>query len=133
MPVELQVIRASEFVCLDTDEVLNFEESKAALKNLAHACRKRGLARALVDLRTLPVPSKPLFTPTQLSALIATFRNAGFSREHRLAVLYDHDVYGGVRNFAFIGRMKGMNIQTFTSFESAMQWLSEPLDDHGEH
>ena len=41
MPVELQVIRASEFVCLDADELLDFEASKNALQGLAQACRKR--------------------------------------------------------------------------------------------
>jgi len=125
MPVELQVIRASEFVCLDTHEHLDFEATQNALQALAHACRKRGLNRALLDLRTLPIPPKPQFTPTELAALIRTFREAGFSRHDRLAVLYRVDVYGGVRTFAFFGRMRGLQVQAFTEFESALSWLSE--------
>jgi hypothetical protein len=125
MPVELQVIRAGEFVCLDPDEHLDFEASKQALQSLAQACRKRGLDRALLDLRGLPVPAKPLFKPKQLAALIGTFRAAGFGRHQRLAVLYRSDPHGGARKFAFIGRIQGWQVQAFAEFEAALYWLSE--------
>ncbi len=125
MPVELQVIQASEFVRLDGDEHLNFEESKRALQSLAQACRKRGLDRALLDLRRLPVPDQPLFTPTQLAALVDTFRAAGFGRQQRLAVLYRSDPHGGARTFAFIGRIRGWQVRAFDDFEAAVEWLSE--------
>lgn len=125
MPLELQVIRAGDFVCLDADEHLDYEASKKALQSLAHACRKRGLDRALLDLRALPVPAKPLFTPTQLAALIGTFHQAGFGRQQRLAVLYKTDPHGGVRTFAFIGRIQGWQVRAFDDFEQAFHWLSE--------
>src|SRR5882757_5222142 len=111
MPLELQVIRASEFVRLDPDEHLDFAASKQALQTLAQACKKRGLDRALLDLRALPVPTTPLFTPTQLAALIGTFREAGFGRHQRLAVLYRSDPHGGARTFAFIGRIQGWQVR----------------------
>jgi hypothetical protein len=125
MPIELQIIRASEFVCLDAHEQLDFEESKRALQSLAHACQKRGLDRALLDLRALPVPDKPVFTPTQLAALVGTFREAGFGRNQRLAVLYRSDPHGGARAFAFIGRIQGWQVRAFDEFEGALHWLSE--------
>src|SRR5215475_4336725 len=98
MPIELHVIHASEFVRLDAKEHLDFEASSNALCMIALACHKRGLDSAMLDLRSLPVPPKPLFTPSQLAALVSIFREAGFSRQQRLAILYRHDVYGGVRN-----------------------------------
>jgi hypothetical protein len=125
MPLELQVIRASEFVRLNARAHLNFEASKNALQALAFACRKRGLNRALLDLRELPVPSKPQFSPTELATLVSTFRKAGFSREERLAVLYREDVYGGVRKFAFLSRVGGLQVQAFSEFETALHWLSQ--------
>jgi hypothetical protein len=130
MPLELQVIQASEFIRLNARAHFNFEASKNALQTLAHACRKRGLDRALLDLRTLPVPAKPQFTPTELAALVSTFRKAGFSRQDRLAVLYSHDVYGGVRKFAFLGRVGGLQVQAFSDFEGALQWLSQEQESH---
>jgi hypothetical protein len=132
MPIELQVIQAREFVRLDPHEHLDLEASKKALEALAHVCRKRGLDNALLDLRTLPVLLKPHFTPTELAALVCTFRTAGFSREQRLAVLYRQDAYGGVRTFAFISRMRGLQVQAFTEFEAALQWLSEGQEDRPE-
>jgi hypothetical protein len=132
MPIDLEVIQASEFVRLDPQEHLDFEASKQALQALALACQKRGLDRALLDLRTLPLPPKPRFTPTQLAALVRTFRDAGFSRQERLAVLYRSDIHGGVRNFAFMSRMSGLQVQAFTEFEAAFVWLSEQPESQAE-
>jgi hypothetical protein len=132
MPVELQVIRASEFVRLDATAHLDLAASKETLKALAHACRMRGLDCAMLDLRSLPVPPKPHFTPNELAALVRTFHEAGFTKQQRLAILYHLDVYGGVRNFAFISRLRGLRVQAFTDFESALQWLSEEQETRPE-
>lgn len=124
MPLELQVIRANEFLRLDAQEHLDFAASRKTLQDLAQACRKRGLDRALLDLRALPVPEKPLFTPTQLAALVDTFRESGFGRHQRLAILYRIDLHGGARLFAFIGRIRGWQVRAFGEFEEALLWLS---------
>jgi hypothetical protein len=129
MPIELQVIRASEFIRLDARARLNLEQSQKVLQALAFACRKRGLDRAMLDLRALPLQPKPQFTPTELATLVSTFREAGFTRQQRLAVLYQSDIYGGVRTFAFISRMRGLRVQAFTDFERALQWLSEEQEN----
>jgi hypothetical protein len=125
MPVELQIIRASEFICLDADEQLDFDESKQVLRNLAEACRKRGVDRALLDVRGMPVSPKPRFTPSQLAELVRTFHEAGFGKHQRLAVLYKTDPHGGARMFAFISRIQGWQVRAFTEFEEALLWLSE--------
>ncbi len=132
MPVELQIIRASEFVRLDPHDLLDFEESKKALQLLAHACLKRELDRALLDLRAVPIPDRPRFTPTQLAALVQTFREAGFGKYQRLAVLYRTDPHGGARAFAFIGRIQGWQVRAFSDFEDAVLWLSEGIESHAD-
>src|SRR5262249_24455216 len=119
MPLELNVIRAGEFIRMDSQELLDFERSKQALQALAQSCRNRGFENALFDIRNVPVPSKPKFTASELAALVRTFQEAGFSRRQRLAVLYLQDIYGGVRNFAFFSRMRGMRVRAFTDFEEA--------------
>lgn len=130
MPVELQIIRAHEFIRLDPRKALDFEESRKALQLLAHACRKRELDRALLDLRTLPVPKHRWFTPTQLAGLVHTFREAGFDKHQRLAILYRQDPFGGARVFAFIGRIEGWHVRAFDNFEEALHWLSEVPESH---
>ena len=79
----------------------------------------------MLDLRTLPIPDKPVFTSTQLAALIGTFREAGFGRHQRLAVLYRTDPHGGARTFAVIGRIQGWQVRAFKEFEAAWLWMSE--------
>src|SRR5262245_40769624 len=133
MPLELQVIRASEFVRLDARESLDFEASKRALEDIARGCQRRGLECALLDLRALPMPTKPLFTPTELAGLVSTFREAGFSNQQRLAVLYREDIHHGIRNFAFISRMSGLKVQGFDEFEKALQWLSKGAEAGAEY
>lgn len=128
MPLTLHVIRASEFVRLDAEEHLDFEASKNALQGLALACRKRGLDRAMLDLRKVPVPDKPLFTASELAALVGAFRDAGFSRRQRLAILYAQDVHGGIRNFTFFSRLRGLQVQAFHDFETALLWVSEETE-----
>src|SRR4030095_14892734 len=124
MPTELQIIRANEFVRLGSRGHTDFQESKEALKQMAQACRKRGVARALVDLRERVIPPKPYFTPSDLAALVDTFRESGFSRQQRLAVLYRVDPHHGARMFAFISAMKGWHVQAFADFEKALLWLT---------
>jgi hypothetical protein len=60
-------------------------DATATLALLARACRKRGLDRALLDLRALRIPARPRFTPAEPSALVETLREAGFGRHQRLA------------------------------------------------
>ena len=115
---------------------LDFRASKDVLNMLARGCRKRGVDRALLDLRALPVPPKPLFTPSELAALVNTFREAGFGRQQRLAVLYREDPHGGAKMFAFISRMRGRQVRAFADFEEALSWLStqkpKPAERTGE-
>ena len=125
MPFELQIIRAAEFVRVGPHGHFDFEGSKATLAGLARACHKRGLNRALLDLRALPVPRKPLFSPSELAALVETFREVGFGQKERLAVLYHSDPHRGARLFAFISRLRGWQVRAFEDFEHALLWLSE--------
>lgn len=129
IPVDLQVIRAKEFICLDPEEHRDFETSKKSLQDLALACRKRGLNRALLDLRGLPVLPKPHFTREQVAELVGTFRAAGFTQKQRLAVLYEHDFYGIIRDFASFSREYGLQVQSFLDYENAMDWLSGRMED----
>ncbi len=124
MPLDIQIIRASEFVRVGPKELLDFKASKEALTQLACACRKRGIDRAILDLRELPIPPRPIFTPTELSLLVETFREAGFTRRQKLAILYRSDPHHGARMFAFISMLRGWQVRAFPEFEGALLWLS---------
>jgi len=125
MPLELQVIRASDFLRMGAEGHFDLAASKVVLAELAGACRKRGIDRAMLDLRALHPGPKPVFSPTDLAKLVNTFREIGFTQRQRLAVLYSSDPHHRARMFAFIGALRGWHVAAFGDFEEALVWLSD--------
>jgi hypothetical protein len=125
MPQELQIIRASEFIRMGAKGHFDLAASKAALAELARACRKRGIDQAMVDLRALRPGPKPVFSPADLAALVSTFQEIGFTHQQRLAILYQSDPHQRARLFAFLSSMHGWMVRAFGNFEEALSWLSE--------
>jgi hypothetical protein len=124
MPQELQIIRASEFIRFGAHGHFDLAASKVALAELARACRKRGIAHAMMDLRALHPGPKPVFSPADLAELVSTFREIGFTRQERLAILYGSDPHRRARLFAFLSTMHGYAVRAFGDFEAALLWLS---------
>jgi hypothetical protein len=124
MPLELQIIRAAEFVRLGTRGHLDLTASRAVLSQLAGACRRRGIDRALLDLREVRPAPTPMLTPSELGSLVNTFREIGFSHKQRLAVLYSADPHHGARLFASLSRLRGWTVRAFGGFEDAINWLA---------
>ena len=124
MPMELQIIRAKEFIRLGAHGRFDLKLSKSALASLAAACCKRGINQALLDLRALQPGPKPVFTGNDLVKLVNTFHEVGFTHQQKLAVLYSSDPHHRARLFAFIARLRGWSVQAFEDFEAAMNWLS---------
>jgi hypothetical protein len=124
MPLELQIIRAQEFVRLGAHGHFDLKVSKAMLANLARACCKRGINQALLDVRALHPGPKPVFSPNDLVALVNTFHEVGFTHKQRLAVLYSSDPHHRARLFSFIATLRGWKVQAFDSYEQAIVWLS---------
>src|SRR3954464_9116821 len=124
MPLELQIIKAREFVRLNPRQEFDLPASKAALAALAAACRKRNIDQAMLDLRELQPGPTPVFSPSDLSELVNTFHEMGFQMDQRLAVLYSADPHRRARLFAFISTLKGWNVGAFDDFEDALLWLA---------
>jgi hypothetical protein len=124
MPMELQIIRAREFIRLGAQGQYDLEASKAVLAQLAGACWKRGINQALLDLRALRPGPKPVFSPNDLVTLVKTFHEIGFTRQQRLAVLYSSDPHRRASLFASIAKLRGWSVQAFDNFEAAVIWLS---------
>lgn len=123
MPLELQIIRACEFIRAGARGRPDLDASRTVLRELAAACHRRGINRALLDVRDIQPGAARIFTPDDLVSLVNTFREIGFTYQHRLAVLYSEDPYHGVRMFAFIGTLRGWNVRAFGDFETALHWL----------
>jgi len=132
MPLELQLIRAKEFIRMNAKGHIDLETSKLALLKIARACYKRGIERAMFDLRELPPLAEPRLTRADLIELLNVFRHLGFSTRNRLALLYTSDPHGRARLFAFMTSLHGWQVRSFTSFENAMLWLSQEQDEADE-
>jgi hypothetical protein len=133
MPMELQLIRASEFIRLNTEGDLNLKTTKAALAKIARACRKRGISRAMLDLRKFQPGPQPVLSANDLKILVDTFFEIGFRKEQRLAVLYTSDPHHRARLFTFICHLQGWQVKGFGNFENAMLWLSQKTSDVPSH
>jgi hypothetical protein len=128
MPMELQIIRAHEFIRVGAHGRFDMKASKAVLAQLAGTCCKRGINQALLDVRALQPGPKPVFSPNDLVTLVNTFREVGFTQQQRLAVLYGSDPHHRARLFAFIAKLRGWKVQAFDMFEAAVTWLSEATE-----
>ena len=125
MPLELEIIRATEFVRMGAQGKFDLAASKSALATLAEACRKRGIDQAVVDLRATQSGPNPVLTPADLAELVRTFPDVGFDRRRlRLAILYRSDPHKRARLFAFLSTLHGWSVNAFDDFESAVLWLS---------
>jgi hypothetical protein len=124
MPMELQIIRAQEFIRLGAKGHFDMKASKAVLAQLGAACWKRGINQALLDLRALQPGPNPVFSPNDLVTLVNTFCKVGFTHDLRLALLYGSDPHHRARLFAFIAKLRGWKVQAFDDFEAAVTWLS---------
>ena len=120
MPLDMQIIRAREFIRMDGHGHIQFEQSREALKALGEACRTRGIDRAMLDVRDV----RSNLTSADLMALVQMFREVGFSHGQRLALLYSTDPFRRVRRFAFLGTLRGWQVRAFNDFEKAIEWLA---------
>jgi len=125
MPLELQIIRASEFIRLGARGRLDLAGSREILRMLARACWLRGINQALLDLRDVNPGATPMLTPRDLEALVNAFCEMGFSSQLRLAVLYTSDPHRRARQFAFMTTLRGWNVTATENFEEALSWLSK--------
>ena len=132
MPLDLQIIRAREFVRIGAEGQFDLAISKLALAELARACHKRGIQRAMMDLSELHPGPKPVFSPADLADLLSTFLEIGFTKELCLAVVYSSDPHGRARMFSMISTMHGWQVRCFENFEQAMIWLSREKPEEDE-
>jgi len=125
MPLELQIIRASEFIRLGARGHLDLAASCEILRQLAIACRRRTINQALLDLRDVRPGATPMLTRNDLLSLVNTFRDVGFSNQLRLAVLDSADPHRRARLFAFMTTLRGWSVKASDNFEEALLWLSQ--------
>jgi len=120
MPFEVQIIRACEFVRLGAHGEFDFESTRDVLKNLADACHKRGIERAMLDVRG----ATSNLTPKDLAGLVSAFARAAASKRLWLAIVHTGDQNYRAKLFVFFSAMRGRKVREFEKFEDGLEWLS---------
>ena len=120
MPLEVQLIRAREFIRVGPQGKLNLDRSRAILESLSTACQKRGIERAMLDLRGV----RSEFGPEELAECIRMFREIACPHIQRLALIHAGDPHRRVRTLALIASLRGWSVRAFDDFETAFEWLA---------
>ncbi len=106
---------------MGTHGEFDFEKTRAVLADLATACRKRGIHRALLDVRD----SHSNLTPDDLAALVNIFSENALSKYLRLGIVHTGNQEYRTKLFVFFSSMRGRKVRAFGDFEAAMLWLSK--------
>src|SRR4051812_8222611 len=107
MPTELQIIRACEFIRVGAQGDFDFENTRATLATLVEACRKRGVDRALLDVRG----AISNLTSNDLANLVNAFGDAAGTKRMRLAILHSDGQNERARLFAFFSALRGRKVR----------------------
>lgn len=124
MPFNLHIIRTSDFVRLNGKGGFDLEATRQVLSNLAKTCVERGIDCALLDVRNAQGSQLKL---SDLYQLALTFKEMGFRKSHRLAILHRYRAGERAEFFAMCAADQGWNVRAFEEYEEAMDWFATVL------
>ena len=119
MPTSVRVIRPRDFVRATAGGVLDLEAAEKMLADIAAAAAKETDLELLIDTRRahgMLGAADLWFLADRLVKYRGTF-------ERKTAVLCPTEKFDRARFFALCAENKGFNVQAFTSYEDAMEWL----------
>ncbi len=121
MAANVRVIRARDFVRASPSGEANLEKAEQLLRDIALAGSGLDDFEILVDTRDVfgMLSANDLWI---LAERLARYRKT-FAR--RTAVICPVEKFDHTRFFALCADNHGFNIQAFTSYEDAMEWLQE--------
>jgi hypothetical protein len=134
MPYSLEIIHTGDFIHMNDKGGLDVETSKQALSKLARTCVQSGITNALLDVRDAKID----LDFQDLYEVAEAFKEMGFRKSHRLAVLYRDKASprveffsikpgAGAEFFARCASEQGWNVRAFGDYEQAIEWFSMTL------
>ena len=119
MPTNVKIIHASDFIRARPEGPAQLEDAEQMLKDIAVAGAGLDSYEVLVDTRrvTGSLSATDLWT---LAQQLVRFRT---TFAHRTAILCPLEKFDHSRFFALCAENRGFNIQAFTSYEEAIEWL----------
>jgi hypothetical protein len=135
MPYSLHIIRTNDFLRFGGDKNhVDLAETRRVLSAIAKHCIERSINCALLDVREM----KGDLTPLDMYELALAFREMGFRRQHRLAILHRSSAgarveFFGMRPgalaefFALCASDAGWNVRAFDDYGAAIEWFETAL------
>ena len=119
MPANIKVIQATDFIRASPEGKASIEKAEQLLKDIADASAGLEGFHVLVDTRRV---SEGL-TATELWYLADRLAHYRRTFGNKTAILCPVERFDHSRFFALCAENKGFNVQAFTSYEDAMEWL----------
>ena len=121
MPANVRIIHAHDFIKATPEGWLDRNKSMKLLLEIASAAPELTDFHVILDTRKAQSGLTEIDLWYLASELSNYFRE--ISRSPRLAVLCPRDRFNQAEFFAFCAKNRGFNINAFTSFEDAYEWL----------
>ena len=121
MPANVKVIQATEFIRATPEGHANIERAEELLKEIANAGAGLEDFHVLVDTRHVTgalTAAELWYLADKLVHYRRTFAN-------KTAILCPVEKFDHSRFFALCAENKGFNVEAFTDYEHAMEWLLE--------
>jgi DNA-binding transcriptional LysR family regulator len=119
VPTNIKVIRANDFIRATPEGDAYLENAERLLKEIAQAGAGLEEFEVLVDTRRIigALSATDLWT---LAEKLVKFRR---TFAHKTAILCPLEKFDQSQFFALCAENRGFNIQAFTGYEEAMEWL----------
>jgi hypothetical protein len=125
MSLNLEIIQPNDFIRLNGKGEYDQPQSRKVLVEIAKACVKKGISCALLDVRD----ARSDMQLDDVYQLALAFKEMGFKKNHRLAILYRPNAPKRVKFFAV---RPGERAQLFALCASDGGWNVRAFDDYGE-
>lgn len=125
MPVKIKLIRSIEYLHSTPEGEIDFEKSKEILVELAKAKRPPADFNVLMDFRRAQMK----LSTADIYFLAAELANYEHTFLNKIAILvlpgldFDKSEF-----FELCSKNRGLNVDTFSNFEDAMQWFYDSND-----
>lgn len=121
MPKNVKVIQAREFVRGTPEGRVYLDEAEQLLKDIAAAGAGLEGFHVLVDTRRVSAG----LSATELWYLSDKLARLRRDERRRIAILCPTERFDHTRFFALCAENRGLNVQAFSAYEDAMEWLLE--------
>ena len=125
MPTNIRVIHAHDLIKATPDGQLDLNMVKEVLKEIASVSSPLSSFDVLVDTRK----TQTTLSVTNLWYIAAELSDLGKPHSRKTAVLCPLEHFDLAEFFALCAPNRGLRVNAFTSFETAMEWLIEEKID----